>query len=991
MLADDVEHVYQDLGFLLLTDAGYGKMEQIPPPSTSRVKPAFMLRVCLIPLITLLTVDAFASDVFFERDVRPILKAHCFQCHGEYGEKEGGLDLRLRRFIIKGGDSGPAVSIQDADTSLLLERVRQGEMPPGDDRNLNPHEVQVLERWIRGGAKTAREEPTDVGDEPFFTEEERSHWAFQPVERPDVPLPEETVRVRNPIDAFLLKKQTGFLDDAGPERLIRRASFDLVGLPPTPKHVDAFLTDTDDDAWPQLIDRLLASPQYGERWGRHWLDVAGYADSEGYSDEDQVRLHAWRYRDYVIRSFNADKPFDVFVQEQLAGDEMVPTPHRNLSAESIEKLTATGFLRMAPDGTAAAGVDPAAARNQVIADTLQIVGTALLGLTVNCAQCHDHRYDPIPTSDYYRLRAIFEPGLDWKDWRTPAGRRISLYSDADRQQAAAIEAEAATVEKQRLQKAEEYITRTLEEELLLVPEAKRDALRTAYRTDEKQRSDLQKSALKEYPSVASISVGSLYLYDRRRDERAARIEADRKIKAQRFVEAVATEAIKHVPAERREELETAVKTSPEQRTDEQNNILKQHPQILVTEATLAEFDPEAAAELERDERMAKELRGSKAAVDLKKYAETAAEIRSRKPVEGFLRSLTEVPGKIPQTFVFYRGDYEQPRSEVNPGDLSILPDGATIANDDAALPTSGRRLAFARHLTNGQHPLLARVIVNRIWMHHFGRGLVQTPGDFGVLGQPPTHPQLLDWLAAEFVSCGWSVKHMHRLIMGSTAYRQNTASAASQSADGNYVGYPIRRLESETIRDAILCVNGRLNTKQFGEPVPVMEDIVGQIVIGRENLDGERKPTSLVPLGGEEYRRSIYIQVRRTRTLSMFETFDAASVSPNCEQRNYSNATPQSLLMMNSEFAVSSAEDLAQRVISQTGKSHADHITYSWRLCFGTYPTDDELLQAEEFLKRVKSHISESDAALTDRALAQRSLAVFCQALLSSNRFLYVE
>ena len=906
------------------------------------------LTACLI--LCFFTPCIASEELLFEKHVRPILKAHCFQCHGEAGEKEAGLDLRLRRFIAAGGESGPAITPDAPQDSLLLERVRSGEMPPGEDKRLTAEETETLARWIEQGARTARPEPESLGDAPLFTEEERSYWAFQPVVRPPVPAVSSSP-IRTEVDAFILSAQQRYTEPADRNRLIRRASFDLIGLPPTPAEIDAFVADKSADAFGRLIERLLASPHYGERWGRHWLDVAGYADSEGYTDEDRVRPHAWRYRDYVIRAFNSDKPFDQFVQEQLAGDELVPMPHENLSPENIDKLTATGFLRMAPDGTGS--VNQPAARNQVIADTLQIVGTSLMGLTVNCAQCHDHRYDPIPTRDYYRLRAVFEPAFDWKNWLTPQGRQTSLYTDADRAKAAAIEAEAVQVDKDREAKAAEYITRTLNEELELIPEAKREAVRAAYRAAGNDRTDEQKALLKEFPSVAAISVGSLYLYDRRRDERAGKLEAEYRVQL-----AAALAAASKAAGRKIEESE-----------------LRQH-------------DPEAATELAALKDEAAELRATKAAPDLKKYTDRATEIRAGKPEEGFLRTLREQPDRTPATFVFYRGDIEQPKAQVPPADLSILPDAPEFQANSPEHPTTGRRLAFARHLTSGKHPLFARVIVNRIWLHHFGRGLVNSPGDFGVLGSRPTHPELLDWLAAEFVESGWSVKHMHRLIMQSAVYQQ----AAADSADAHpekYVGFPVRRLESEVLRDAILAVSGKLNTKQFGKPVPVMEDGVGRIVLGRENLDGERKPTKAVDLEGEEFRRSIYVQVRRTRTLSMLSTFDAATLNPNCEKRSVSTATPQSLLLMNSDFAVTYAGYFAERILSENDNELTAAATQAWRLAYGIRPNQSELEAATKFIATIRQQLT-ADGLAVDRRLPEAT-AVFCQALLSSNRFLYTE
>jgi hypothetical protein len=425
---------------------------------------------------------AFEIKVTFEKDVRPILKAQCFHCHGEDGETKGGLDVRLARSILKGGESGAAVVPGKAAESHLLKMVREGEMPKGKAK-LKAEQVETIERWIAQGAKTARPEPEKLGPEHAFTDEERAWWALQPIRKPVRPVGAARVQA-NPIDDFVAQKQAekdlAFSPEADPVTLIRRATFDLTGLPPTPEEVDAFVAEHTADArsaMRNLIERLLASPAYGERWGRHWLDIAGYADSDGYTDKDLERKYAYKYRDYVVKSWNADKPFDQFIREQLAGDEMVPQPHKNLSAEAIEKITATGFLRMAADGTGA--MNDKIAQNSTIADTLKIVSTAFYGLTIGCAQCHDHRYDPITQEDYYRLRAIFEPGFDTKSWRVPAGRLVSLLTDEDRAKGAEIEVEAKKVDAARLAKQEEFITEVLEKELAKAEEKDREG--TAHR------------------------------------------------------------------------------------------------------------------------------------------------------------------------------------------------------------------------------------------------------------------------------------------------------------------------------------------------------------------------------------------------------------------------------------------------------------------------------------------------------------------------------
>ncbi len=907
-----------------------------------------------------------AEPVTFEKHVRPILKTHCFLCHGESGVAKGKLDLRLRRWLVRGGESGAAIVAGQPDESYLVDRIALGEMPPGEKR-LAAEEIEVIRKWIAAGAVTARPEPETIEGGNYLSEEDRSFWSFQPVRRPAVPAIRNSHQLRTPIDAFLLKRLEerglSMSDPATRAVLIRRVTFDLVGLPPTPEQVRQFVEDQEPGAWQRLVQRLMASPRYGERWGRHWLDAAGYADSEGYSDDDRIRPSAFRFRDYVIRSFNEDQPFDKFVVQQLAGDELVPPPGQTLSPEQIEALAATGFLRMAPDGTGSGGVVAVVARNEVVADTIRIVSTSLLGLTVGCARCHDHRYDPISQADYYRIRAIFEPALDPKSWRTPDGRKLSLYTDSDRAEKKRIEAEAVKVDQEKKKKTEFYITRTLEEELLLVPEGVRKPLRTAYRLASGKRSDEQKTLLKKYPSVANISAGSLYLYDRRRDVRAGKLDAERKQKEKRFL------------AETR----------------------KANPGVKVTAANLAKLNPRAAAELEADRKTAIRLRSEKAAADLKTFAARAEEIRARIPSEGFLRALTEVPGKVPATFVFYRGDHQQPQQKVEPGELSVVNLHAPVKLpvNDKAVPTTGRRLAYARHLVSGRHPLVARVIVNRIWMHHFGRGLVSSPGDFGVLGERPTHPGLLDWLADEFVRSGWQIKRLHRLILDSWAFRQSSSRTLELDRidpDNLLLGrMSIRRLESEALRDAILAISGSMNPGMYGEPVSVMEDAVGQIVLGKENLDGERKPTKTIDLEGEQFRRSLYVQVRRTRPLGVLETFDVPVMTPNCSKRSSSNVAPQSLMLMNSDFVIEYSQRLARRVETEAGPDRRSQVLRAWQLAYGVDPDPAVVSDLLAFVERQSEAFGKVVAKNDGATPPQRAMASLCQALLSANRFLYVD
>ncbi|MFT5093213.1 MAG: hypothetical protein ACI93T_002038, partial [Porticoccaceae bacterium] len=386
--------------------------------------------VLLIAIVCSSGITLAAEEVrplTYERDIRPIFRAHCFDCHGATDEVKGGLDLRLVRFLKKGGETGPAIFAGKPGESYLLQRLRSGEMPPGEGA-VPDKEIAIIEKWIGAGAKTARAEPESIGPGLGITEEERSFWSFQPILRPDADptsFPAEA-RVRTPIDALLLKAamaspggassdgsvngQLSFAEDADRRALVIRSYFDLVGLPPSPDEIQKWVADSADDWYDRLLTELLASPHYGERWGRHWLDIAGYADSEGYSTADAERVWAWKYRDWVIRSLNNDMPFDQLIAEQLAGDELAGPINGDLTPEQIDLFSATGFLRMAADGTGS-GANTPEGRNQVIADTLKIVGTSLLGLSLQCAQCHDHRYDPIPHTDYFAIRAVFEPAL----------------------------------------------------------------------------------------------------------------------------------------------------------------------------------------------------------------------------------------------------------------------------------------------------------------------------------------------------------------------------------------------------------------------------------------------------------------------------------------------------------------------------------------------------------------------------------------------------
>jgi hypothetical protein len=879
-------------------------------------------------VLTVALCRSFAAGeqpLSFETDIRPILKTHCFQCHGEGEELKGKVDLRLRHFMAETKtDEGSVLVPGKPDESLLLKMVQSGEMPKAG-KKLNTNDIAIIARWIAAGAPTARPEPAQLPKGFHITQQERQFWAFQPISRPSVPKWTPADGVRTSIDVFVLQKlheqNLSFAPEAPKEVLIRRACLDLVGLPPNPEQVDEFLADNSPDAYERLIDRLLESEAYGECWARHWLDVAGYADSNGYAEADSVRPHAWRYRDYVIRAFNANKPWTDFITEQLAGDELARVTQENAVAKAVdsrvqELLTATGFLRMAPDGTADEVPDQNAARNQVIAETIKVVSSSLLGLTVGCAQCHDHRYEPISQRDYYQMRAIFEPALDWKHWRNPNERLVSLYTAEDRKKAEEIEAEARKIDQAAEQMRKDFLEKVFEKELAKVPEDVRETVKEARNTKRDKRSTEQVALLKVYPS-ADVQ-GALDLYDP---------EANKKV--------------------------------------------------------------------------------------LEKQGE-ASKLRGTKPPEPFISAVTERAGTIPDTFLFARGDHEQPKDKVEPNELAILrrtysgwdSNAPPFGANKGDLSSSARRLGYAKWLTSGKHPLVARVLVNRFWLNHFGRGLVNTPGDFGQQGERPTHPELLDWLASEFMANGWKLKPLHKLIMTSTVYRQSSVNdaAARYDPDNRWYGrMRIQRLEAETLRDSILAVTGKLNHQQFGAPVPIARDDAGRVVTGNQKNNGNGDPVLVDPIGDQAYRRSIYVQVRRSLPLTMLDAFDEPIMTPNCELRNVSTVAPQSLTMLNDSFVAGQAQAFAERLIAETPGNARSQATRAWRLAYGVPPKDSDIArslvylaeQAEQIRARLatlpppkKEKDKVAEATRDPQLLA---LASLCHALVSANTFLYVD
>jgi hypothetical protein len=869
-------------------------------------------RLRLVPWIALMGSLAVADGVraedrSFEASARPVLKAMCFHCHGEEGPPKGGLDLRLVAAIRRGGDSGPAIEPGKKEVSLLWEKTASDEMPPGP-KKLTAAQKAAIGAWIEAGSPALPDEPESLPPGPSFSQSERNFWSFRPIRKIEAPAVRDGSKVRSPVDAFLLAeletRGLGFSPEASRPTLIRRLTFDLTGLPPTPEEVAAFVADTSPHAYDYLVDRLMASSAYGERWARHWMDAAGYADSDGGTSQDAVRPYSYKYRDWLIRSISADRRWDDMIREQLAGDESLKPPYQDLTPADLDKLTATGYLRLVPDATTDPAVDQVIARNEVVADTIKMVSTSLLGLTVGCAQCHTHRYDPISQEDYFRLRAIFEPALDTTEWRTPTARLVSLSTAAERVKATQVDGDLAQIEKLRIDELNVLVKAALDRELAAAPETLRPKLIEARDTPPSKRTEAQKGLIRDYPRIV-VSVGNIELYDSKGTKE--------------------------------------VLTRAKKKSDE---------------------------------------------------------VRKNRPPEDFVHALTEVQGKVPKTRLHHRGDPKQPKQEIAPGELSVIAGRSPVAipEKDATLPTSGRRLAYAKHLTDGTHPLVARVFVNRVWMHHFGRGLVATPGDFGSLGQRPSHPELLDRRAADFVAGGWSLKALHRTIVLSSAYRQSSVRTPALDAvdsENRLLGrMSIRRLEAEEIRDAILAVSGRLNPTTLGPPVPLALTKDGTVELGEETLDiNGHRAADASGLAGGQFRRSIYLQVRRTRPLAMLDVFDSPSLMPNCDARTVSTVSTQSLMMLNDRSLLDAAEALSTRAKSESS-DHRSRLARAWSLAYGT-PPDAERLDSLVAFVYDQSRVLFLTATASGRKPAfsteERAIATLCQALLGSNRFLYVD
>ncbi|MEE3368842.1 MAG: PSD1 and planctomycete cytochrome C domain-containing protein [Planctomycetota bacterium] len=887
---------------------------QLPAPDVETIRlwiesgTPFVARIALEEL----TAAAEVSN----HDIEPLLRLRCAVCHGLRAQ-EGGLDVRSKAALLKGGKSGPAIVLGAPAESLLIKRIHAGEMPPDEkliDAGVKPiavAEISRLERWIEIGAPEVPVSPDVASSEMdrLVSDEDRQHWSFRrlrPVAIPrGVALQESTAVPRQPVDLFIARKQLVKAMRMSPEAekltLLRRVTYDLTGLPPHPVEVEQFLDAPQPDAYERIVDRLLASPRHGERWATFWLDAAGYADSEGKRSADPIRPYAYKYRDYVVRSFNVDKSYDRFLLEQIAGDELADyTDAAHVTEEMVDNLIATGFLRMAPDGTGSDVVNFVPERLEVMADQIEIFGSTILGLTIKCARCHSHKYDPIPQRDYYRLLAIFKGAYDEHDWLKPA----FVPGQTKVQKAGRLLSVATAAELSQMTFRNSQIDQEIEQQ---------------------QRKIAQ----------LAVSVRRQHL----------------------------EEQLKSVPADLRKPLRALLTIEPGKRGPRQRELAAQYEAQLVLDDAMLKKHPaykRAAVEIDR----------------------TIKSLQSEKVDRPQIRALWD-RGVPSPTYVYRRGDYRQWSSLVGPGVPSVLTDGKTPFEYQPPWPNAtktGRRLALARWLVESDHPLTSRVMVNRIWKHHFGRGIVTTIDNFGKLGVPPSHPELLDWLANQFVKSGWSIKRLHHLLVTSQVYRQTSRVSPEQlREDGEnqwFTRMPLQRLDAEELRDSLLAVAGRLDERPFGRPDAV-------------NVRQDGLVTSIGEQGS--WRRSLYVRHRRKEMPTVLETFDLPQMNPACQQRPTSTVAQQALFLLNNTAVRALSQDFARRVLGYTTDPVAQ-VERAYLTALGHGPTAEEREVAVQTLLNLEAEFAAlSSAAGESQNSAEQALTVLCHTLMNSAAFLFVD
>ncbi|MBI3869713.1 MAG: PSD1 domain-containing protein [Verrucomicrobia bacterium] len=864
---------------------------------------------------------ASASDLeFFEKRIRPIFAQHCYSCHSEAeGKVKGGLQLDWKGGWEKGGKTGPAIVPGNAEGSLLIKAVRYTDpdlqMPPKGER-LSDDEVKALTQWVSIGAPDPRGAP--AGPVAGKASNPKDHWAFKPIQQPSAPAVKESGWVANPIDAFVLARlEENGLPHAKPadrQTLIRRVSFDLIGLPPTPEEVDAFVADPSPDAYEKLVDSLLRNPHYGERWGRRWLDVARYSDTKGQikrQKETSVYPYAWTYRDYVLEAFNQDKPYDQFIREQLAADRL---PHD----KENKSLAALGFLTL---GDHFNGND-----NDIINDRIDVVTKGFLGLTVTCARCHDHRFDPIPQADYYSLHGIFASSYE------PSAKPLVGVTDTAGAPYQAYLRDKADLEAKMLETKASMIGSAFGDYKKLagvyifgttLPEKEADAYVTKNGGDPEVLKNWQR----------------LVRFGARRENGIFRFwGAMQRVPPARFADQ-ARRVLANLGAA--QQLPQAV----------HDTFRGQAPRTLGELAALYGqlfARPEAAWQSQVTTVLGEAAFNFVPNRQRMKYGVLKEQFDrldlTHEGAPAHAMALYDVPSPKDST-ILIRGEAANHGDTVPRRFLEILSPGTR-----PAFQQGSGRLQLAQAIASPRCPLTARVLVNRVWQGHFGEGFVSTPDDLGNQSLPPTHPELLDWLSARFMQDGWSIKKLHRLILLSNTYRQSSEPAAGvgskDPANRWLTRFSIRRLEFEPLRDSILFAGGKLDLTIGGKPVDLSE---GTRRSDRKGLVRLEKMGGTAKLSTAE-RRTFYGFVDREDLLEVLNTFDFANPSI-CSGRRYETTVPQqALFLMNSPLVVEQARNVTERPEFVALSGEDERIRFLYRLLFQRSPTAEETQAGRSFL-----------------------------------------
>ncbi len=799
----------------------------------------------------------------FEAEVAGILEANCLKCHSG-AEPKGGLDLTRRAAIVTGGESGAAVDLANPAESLLLKAINYDgyEMPPTGQ--MSPKQIESLTNWVKNGLAWPKdlkalhfEAPREP---PRVNEETKKHWSFQPVKKPQAP--EVAVDwAKSDLDRFIQKQ---LLDhgltpnaQAGPRELVRRASYDLTGLPPEPEVVEAFAADPSPQAWAALIDQLLASPHYGEQWGRHWLDLVRYAETNSY-ERDGAKPFVWRYRDYVIQSFNSDKPYDQFLTEQLAGDEL---PHK-----TPDSIVATGYYRLGRWDDEPA--DPELAYYDDLDDIVTTTGQTMLGLSINCARCHDHKIDPIPQTDYYSMIAFF--------------RGVKRYGQ--RSHESVLEASVTEIPQQEESSLHEAAVAQYERELA---------------NTDRDLANIEEKAKADFTGVDNDEFAFEENRVRLIEKREGGLLTDKEVNRYRGL------------------------------THRRDKLRENRPTGMAQALCVKE-----------------DLAGMKA------------------------------------TYLLMRGNPQSPGDEVHPSFPSVLspPEPEILPLAEGAV-SSGRRTALAKWMTSPANPLTSRVMVNRLWQYHFGRGIVRTSSDFGFQGSKPTHPELLDWLAAKFVEDGWSIKSMHRLIMNSATYQMSSVgredALAEDATNDHFWRFDMRRLSAEEVRDSILWANGTLNADRMYGPA-IYTKIPAEVKAGQSQPGsgwGDSSPEDAA-------RRSVYIHVKRSLLDPILESFDMADTDQTCPVRFATTQPTQALGLLNSEFILREASVFADMLQEAYPDKLDTQIRTALQRVTQRPPTDAEVARGLQLISTLQSE---------QNMTAEQARKYFCLVALNLNEFIYLD